>query len=229
VLGIALLALVGCGVGVAVVVGGGGSTTRDPASLSAVAHGTHPPRLVERDIARATTAFGIDGEPERISGGWEAEDPARSIYFLKSPSAWYLTYEDSSILLEPAGDREAICAARNAPFACTLPGVELLADTAADPPNRATAARAARGVLERAGLLAGSWSTLVMEPSVDVPPCRPELHTAFDCSRQVVPTRAVMLTREFGAGTTAARFGVVVGPHGRVLSVTGRVAEHTSD
>ena len=67
----------------------------------------------------------------------------------------------------------------------------------------------------------------MLDPSADVPPC-PELDTPFDCSRQQVPTRAVMLTRDFGAGTTAARFGVVVGPHGRVLSVTGRVAEHAS-
>jgi hypothetical protein len=205
------------------------STPSTEASRSVVVHGTRPPRLVEHDIARATAAFGIHAEPERIHSGWEAEDPVRSMYLLKSPSAWYLTFEDSSILLEPAGDRAAICATSNPPFACAVPDVQLLADTAADPPDAATAARQARGVLERAGLLVGRWSTFVLEPSVDVPPCRTELPTSFDCSRQVVPTRAVMLTRDFGPGTTAARFGVVVGPRGTVLSVTGRVAEHRGD
>jgi hypothetical protein len=36
-----------------------------------------------------------------------------------------------------------------------------------------------------------------------------------------------MLTRDFGPGTTAARFGVVVGPRGNILTVTGRVAERS--
>jgi hypothetical protein len=224
-LGVAVLVAAAVGAGI-LLLDGGGPSTSTRASRSVAAHGTRPPRLVEHDIARATSAFGIDAEPERVRGGWEAEDPVRSMYLLKSPSAWYLTFEDSSILLEPPGDRTAICAAEHPPFACTLPGIQLVADTAADPPDATTAARAARGVLERAGLLSGTWSTFVLDPSVDVPPCRSELETMFDCSRQVVPTRAVMLTREFGAGTTAARFGVVVGPHGRILSVTGRVAEH---
>jgi hypothetical protein len=193
-----------------------------------VMHGTRPPRMVADDIARASAAFGIDAEPERIVGGWEAEDAVRSLYLMKSPSAWYLTFEDASMLLEPAGDRTAICAASDAPFACTLPNVELLADTAAAPPDMGTAARSARRVLERAGLLVGRWSTFVLEPSTDVPPCRADLETRFDCSRQVVPTRAVMLTRDFGEGRTAARFGVVVGPDGEVLRVTGRVAEEHS-
>jgi hypothetical protein len=33
-----------------------------------------------------------------------------------------------------------------------------------------------------------------------------------------------MLTRDFGPGTTAARFGVIVGPQDSVLMVTGRLA-----
>jgi hypothetical protein len=224
-LGVALLAAAAIGAGV-LVLQSGGTSPSPRGSRSVAAHGTRPPRLVEHDIVRAASAFGIEAEPERVRDGWEAEDPVRSMYLLKSPSAWYLTFEDSSILLEPPGDRAAICATDDPPFACTLPGIQLVADTAADPPDAATAARAARGVLEHAGLLTGTWSTFVLDPSVDVPPCRSELETMFDCSRQVVPTRAVMLTREFGAGTTAARFGVVVGPHGRILSVTGRVAEH---
>jgi hypothetical protein len=229
VLGLALLAagLVGVGVVGIWVIADDDSTT-STVSRAVAMHGTRPPRLVADDIARASEAFGIDAEPERIAGGWEAEDSVRSLYLVKSPSAWYFTYEDASLLLEPAGDRAAICAAPDPPFACTLPDVELLADTAADPPDAATAARVARRVLERAGLLVGEWSTLVLEPSVDVPPCRSDLETRFDCNRQVVPTRAVMLTRDFGQGTTAARFGIVVGPDGQVLRLTGRAAEEHS-
>jgi hypothetical protein len=229
--GVVLLAagLLGVGVaGVWVATTDRDDSTTSTASRAVIMHGTQPPKLVANDIARASAALGIDAEPERIVGGWEAEDAVRSLYLIKSPSAWYFTFEDASILLEPAGDRAAICAAQDAPFACTIPNVELLADTAAEPPDAATAARAARRVLERAGLLVGEWSTFVLEPSLDVPPCRSDLETRFDCNRQVVPTRAVMLTRDFGAGTTAARFGIVIGPDGEVLRLTGRAAEEHS-
>jgi hypothetical protein len=230
VLGLTLLAVGSAGAGAAgASIAAGDDPSTPAARRSRAVHGTRPPKIVAGDVVRAAAAFGIDAEPERIVGGWEAEDRVRSLYLLKTPSAWYLTFENASLLLQPAGDRAAICAASDAPFACTLPNIELLADTTAAPPDQGTAAKAAREVLERAGLLDGRWSTIVLDPSVDVPPCRADLETQFDCSRQAVPTRAVMLERDFGEGTTAARFGVVVGPDGDVLSVTGRVAEEHAE
>ena len=97
VLGLALLAagLVVVGVVGVWVVADDDSTT-STVSPAVAMHGTRPPRLVADDIARASEAFGIDAEPERIVGGWEAEDSVRSLYLVKSPSAWYFTFEDAS-------------------------------------------------------------------------------------------------------------------------------------
>jgi hypothetical protein len=222
VIGIGLVVILAVGIGMLSL---DDSTTPRARLGSDTPHGTRPPGLAADDVARASAAFGVDAPPERIHGGWEAEDPVRSLYLLRTPSAWYVTFEDASTLLQPAGDRAAICSGGDAPFACTIPGIELVADVAADPPDPTTAARVARRTLADAGLVTGRWVTLVLDPSTDVPPCREGLSTQFDCTRQVVPTRSVMLTRDFGAGTTAARFGVVVGPRGNVLSVTGRYAE----
>lgn len=222
VIGLGLVVLLAVGIAVVSI---DDDAERRPESRAASPHGTRPPRLGAGDVTRAGRAFGIEAGPERIPGGWEAEDAVRSLYLLRAPSAWYVTFEDASTLLEPVGDRATICSASDPPFACTLPGEELVADMAAEPPGEAAATRAARGVLERAGLLTGTWTSVVLDASVDALPCRDGLDTPFDCTRQVVPTRAVMLTRDLGPGTTAARFGVVVGPRGNVLTVTGRVAE----
>ena len=222
-IGIALAVVLAVGVAV---VSLDGSRAREPSTTdrSAELHGTRPPPLTVDDVAHAAAAFGISRAPVHMAGGWKAEDRVRSLYVTRSPSAWYVGFEDSSVLLGPTGERSTICARADAPFGCTVPGVALLADTAAPPPSAATAARAARTTLTDAGLLSGSWRTKVLGPSTDVPPCRPGLETAVDCTRQVIPTRAVMLTRSFGPGTTAVRWGVVIGPRGTVLSVTGRFA-----
>lgn len=221
-LGLALVAVMAIGIAV---VAGGDSGRRSAPSGSAAVHGTEPPPLDVGDVARAGAAFGIAAEPERIEGGWEAEDRVRSLYVWRSPSAWYVQFEDASLLLGPAADRDVVCAAPDPPFGCGVPGVEFAADMAARPPDARTAARVARATLARAGLLPGTWRLITLPPGTDAAPCRPGLDTAFDCTRQVVPTRAVMLTHSFGPGTTAARWGVIVGPRGTVLSVTGRLAE----
>jgi hypothetical protein len=225
VIGVALV--VTMAVGAAIVALGGERPAPSPAEASAVEHGTRPPPLTERAVERAAAAFGIGTAPDRVPGGWEAEDRTRSLYLLRSPSAWYVSFEDASTLLEPPGDRVAICSRAGAPFACTRPEVPLVADAGAAAPDRATAAHVVRRTLARAGLLAGRWTGIVLDPSRDAVPCRTGLTTEFDCTRQVVATRAVMLTRDFGPGTTAARFGVVVGPRGNILTVTGRVAERS--
>lgn len=221
-IGLALVVIMALG---AAIVTLGDEPAPSAARASVEEHGTRPPPLTGRDVERAARAFGIAGAPDHVQGGWEAEDRARSLYLLRSPSAWYVSFEDASTLLQPPADRATVCAQPRAPFACTLPGVALVADAAAPAPDRATATSAARRTLARAGMLAGHWKGIVLDPSTDVPPCREGLTNEFDCSRQVVATRAVMLTRDFGTGTTAARFGVVVGPRGNVLSVTGRIAE----
>ncbi len=136
-----------------------------------------------------------------------------------------MLYENSSVLLGPVADRQQVCSRADAPADCAVPGTAFLAETTARPPDAATAARAARTMLTRAGMLDGTWHLRVLDAGTDVPPCRAGLPTAVDCTRQRIPTRAVMLTHGFGPGTTAARWGVIVGPRGTVLSVTGRYAE----
>jgi hypothetical protein len=223
-IGISFVAVLAIAVGV---VSLDGSTTRTPPGeqLAAEAHGTRPPPLDPDAITRAAVGFGITRAPERRDAGWEAEDRVRSLYLTESPSAWYVLYENSSVLLGPVADREEVCSRADAPADCAVPGTAFLAETIARPPDAATAARAARTMLTRAGLLDGSWHLHVLDASTDVPPCRTGLRTAVDCTRQRIPTRAVMLTHSFGPGTTAARWGVIVGPRGTVLSVTGRYAE----
>ena len=73
--------------------------------------------------------------------------------------------------------------------------------------------------------MAPGSSACALDVGTDVPPCRAGLPTAVDCTRQRIPTCVVMLTHGFGPGTTVARWGVIVGPRGTVLSVTGRYAE----
>jgi hypothetical protein len=184
---------------------------------------TRPLHLDRAAVERAVAAFGIAGEPERTREGWEAEDELQTLYLARAPSAWYVQYLNSAPLLGPAGDRATICAAPDAPYGCTVPDVEFVADVGGVPPGERDAAAAARRVLRDSGLLPGEWDELVLEPSRDAVPCRTGLVTPFPCTRQVVPSRAVMLTRELG-DAPAARWGVIVGPRGVVLSAVGRVA-----
>jgi hypothetical protein len=223
-MGIALVVVLAIGVGI-VSLDGSATRARSGAELAVDTHGTRPPPLDPDAITRAATGFGITRAPQRRDTGWEAEDRVRSLYLTESPSAWYVLYENSSVLLGPLADREEVCSDPKAPADCAVPGITFLAETMARPPDAATAARAARRMLTRAGMLDGFWHVRVLDASTDVPPCRAGLPTAVDCTRQRIPTRAVMLTRGFGPGTTAARWGVIVGPRGIVLSVTGRYAE----
>jgi hypothetical protein len=174
-------------------------------------------------VERAVAAFGITGEAERTAEGWEAEDELQTLYLTRAPSAWYVQYLNSAPLLGPAGDRATICAAPDAPEGCAVPDVQFVADVGGAPPAEGDAAAAARQVLRDSGLLPGEWDELVLEPSHDAVPCRTGLATPFPCTRQFVPSRAVMLTRELG-DAPAARWGVIVGPRGVVLSAVGRVA-----
>jgi hypothetical protein len=224
IMGISLAVVLAIGVG-AVSLDASAERAPSGAQIAADVHGTRPPPLDPDAISRAATGFGITHAPERRDTGWEAEDRVRSLYLTESPSAWYVLYENSSVLLGPLADREQVCSGPGAPADCAVPGITFLAETTARPPDAATAARAARSMLTRAGMLDGSWHLRVLDASTDVPPCRAGLPTAVDCTRQRIPTRAVMLTRGFGPGTTAARWGVIVGPRGAVLSVTGRYAE----
>jgi hypothetical protein len=187
-------------------------------------HGTLPIRLGADDVRRAAAGLRIAAEPERIAGGWEVEDRTRSLYLWRTPSAWYVHYEDASALLGPRGDRTRICGAADPPEGCAVPEVEFVADVEMAAPSARTARRVARATLTQAGFLTGRWTAVALKPGTDAVPCRHDLDTPFDCSRQVLPTRAVMLTRDFGPGTTAARFGVIVGPQDSVLMVTGRLA-----
>jgi len=223
-IGVSLAVVLALGVGI-VSLDRSGTRARSVVQLAADTHGTRPPPLDPDAIARAATGFGITRPPERRDTGWEAEDRVRSLYLTESPSAWYVLYENSSVLLGPLADPEQVCSRPDAPVDCAVPGITFLAETTAKAPDATTAANAARTMLTRAGMLDGSWHLRVLDASTDVPPCRAGLRTAVDCTRQRIPTRAVMLTRGFGPGTTAARWGVIVGPGGTVLSVTGRYAE----
>jgi len=188
-------------------------------------HGTRPMRLTEADVARIATAFGIDTPPERILGGWEAEDAVRSLYLTRTPTAWYVQFADASMLLGPRADRSTICARSEPPFGCTVPGVEFVAAMESAAPDAATASRSAEAVLTRTGLLPGRWQVVVLDPGSDPSPCRHDLDTEFDCTRQVLSTRSVMLSRQLRPRTTAARWGVIIAPDGSILSAIGRVAE----
>lgn len=188
-------------------------------------HGTRPMRFTRADVVRIATAFGIDAPPERIQGGWEAEDAVRSLYLTRTPTAWYLQFDDASILLGPRADRDAICARAEPPYGCTVPGVEFVAAMESTAPDAATASRSAEAVLTRARLLPGRWQVVVLDPGSDTSPCRHDLDTEFDCTRQVLPTRSVMLSRQLRPGTTATRWGVIIAPDGSILSAIGRVAE----
>jgi hypothetical protein len=201
-----------------------GDAGTDGARPASGAFGTRPPRLDRAAVVRAANGFGIDGAPERTPDGWEAEDDVRSLYLSRSPSAWYVHFTDGSLLLGPAGDRDAICAAPDAPYGCTVPEVTFVADAGAPPPDASTTRRVALDVLERTGLLTGDWDPLVLEPSHDAVPCPDDLETTYPCTRQVVPSRAVVLTRDLGPDAVPARWTVIVSPSGTVLSAVGRVA-----
>lgn len=200
----------------------GGSGSGGDADVT-LAPSTRRPHLDRADVARAARAFGIDTAPERTTAGWEAQDDVRELYLNRAPSGWYVQFSDSTTLLGPAGDRATICAAPEAPYGCTVPGVQFVADVGGVAPDAATAAAVAERVLRSSGLQPGRWDVLVLDPGRDAVPCRDGLQTGFACLQQVVPTRAVMLTHDLGEAP-AARWGVIVGPRATVLTAVGRVA-----
>jgi hypothetical protein len=202
-----------------------GDERDDPTAVFATAHGTRPVPLDRVAVTRIARAFGIDAEPERIVGGWEAEDDVRTLYLTRTPSAWYGTYTDSSMLLSPLGDRALICSSVAPPPGCRLPDVEFVTDVAATPPTATEARTAARRVLDEAGVSDERWRAVVLDPTDDVVPCRDDLPSRIDCTQQYVPTRPVMLSLALGGGTTDVRWGLVIGPSGDVLTATGRIAE----
>ena len=162
VIGISLAAVLAIAVGI---VSLDESTTRAPSAeqVAVDAHGTRPPPLDSDAITRAALGFGITHAPERRATGWEAEDRVRSLYLTESPSAWYVLYENSSVLLGPVADRQQVCSRADAPADCAVPGTAFLAETTARPPDAATAAHAARTMLTRAGMLDGSWHLRVLD------------------------------------------------------------------
>lgn len=186
--------------------------------------GTRPPPLDRAARMRIVEAFGVRAEPERSFAGWEAEDDVRSLYVTRTPSAWYVQFADASALLGPPGDRSLICSAHDAPPACSLPEVTFVADAEGPPPTASLARRVARDVLERAELLGGEWTSVVLDPGHDALPCPEDLESAYPCTRQRVPTRAVVFTKDFGPDTVPARWTVIVDPSGDVLSANGRIA-----
>lgn len=201
-----------------------GARTFGGAGASPDPFGTRPPPLDRAARMRIVDAFGVRAEPERSFAGWEAEDDVRSLYVTKTPSAWYVQFSDASALLGPPGDRSVICSAPDAPPACSVPEVTFVADAEGPPPTAPVAWRAARDVLERAGVLGRGWTSVVLDPGHDALPCPEDLESAYPCTRQRVPTRAVVFTKDFGPDAVSARWTVIVDPGGDVLSANGRIA-----
>lgn len=197
----------------------------DPFRRIDALHGTRPGALHEPDVARIARAFGIDAEVERTAEGWEAEDEVRTLYVNRTPSAWYALFWDSSMLLEPAGDRTMICAAVDAPAACRFSSSPLARSVGAEPPTERAAREVAQAILERAGIFDDRWQVRVHEPGPLPVPCAHDLATRFDCNEQIVRTRAVILETYLGHGSTALRWGLIVAPNGRILTATGRIGE----
>ena len=164
--------------------------SRSPRSRSVVMHGTRPPRLVADDIARASTAFGITGRRSASPAvGRPRTRPQRSTSASRRARGT-CTFENASLLLEPAGDRAAICAATDAArwrarcrtssssptsVACHLTGPTAAAAGAAS-------ARATAGLLRRRVGRRSSSSR-----AVDVPPVAPGSRRR-SLHRQVVPS-----------------------------------------
>lgn len=186
-------------------------------------HGTRPAPLRRSEVAGIATAFGIDARPERTDAGWEAEDETRSLYLWRAPSAWYLQFEDASVLLQPPADRNIVCSRAEAPHACVEPDAQFVAYTLAEAPSADDALDAAQDLLQPAGLVDGRWDVFVTGPASVPTPCRPELTTAYDCNRQRLATRSVHFERSLADGTTLLRVGMVVGPGPTVYVATGRV------
>lgn len=186
-------------------------------------HGTRPTRLRAPEVTRIAAAFGIGARPTRTGSDWEAEDETRSLYLWRAPSAWYLQFEDASVLVQPPADRAAVCDGTDPPHACVDPEAQFVADTLAEAPSADAALDAARDLLEGAGLVDDRWDAFVAEPTRLPIPCRPGLTAVYDCNRQRVATRAVHFDRSLAPGTTHLRIGVVVGPGPAVYLATGRV------
>jgi hypothetical protein len=206
---------------------GGGDERSDGVHRVDTIHGTRPGPLDREDVRRLAGALGIESEVDRIARGFEAEDGVRELYVYRTPSAWYAQFWDSSLLREPPGDRAAICAGSDPPRVCGYGSPPLVVSVGAPSPSEAAAGDAARGVLERAGILDDEWRVRVLEPSRLPVPCHYDFESAYDCNEQLVETRAVVLERRLGAETTALRWGFIVGPGGRVLQATGRLGEPT--
>ena len=100
-----------------------------------------------------------------------------------------------------------------------------MAEVAADAPSASLARERARQTLDDAGISDERWRVVVLDPSPDVVPCGETARPGVDCTQQYVPTRPVILTRELGRGTTDVLWSLVIGPDGKVLSGTGRIAE----
>lgn len=190
-------------------------------------HGTRPTRLRAPEVARIATGLGIAAQPARTESGWEAEDETRSLYLWRAPSAWYVQFEDASVLLQPSADRAVVCGSPDPPYACVDPDAQFVADTLASAPSADRALDAARDLLEGAGLVDDRWDVFVTEPTSVPTPCRPGLAAVHDCSRQRVATRSVHFERSVAPGTTRLRFGVVVGPGPTVYVATGRTLART--
>jgi hypothetical protein len=186
-------------------------------------HGTVPIALDAAKVERIARAFGVQGTPHHTAEGWEAEDALRALYLARTQSAWYAQFTNSSPLLHPVGDRTTICAASPPPEGCSVPTVRFVVDVGEPAPTAGDAIRAARSVLERAGLIDRRWRHLTTGPSPEPVPCRTGVAPTLDCTRQVLSTQAVTLSRELGPTRTALRWGIIVGPGGEILSATGRI------
>jgi hypothetical protein len=205
--------------------GTGGSEQSDALERLGAQHGTEPGPLTEHDVQRLATALGINAEVERIPLGFEAEDGVRELYVYRTPSAWYAQYWNSSLLQEPVGDRSVICAAADAPRTCGYGSSPLLVSVGEPSPTEAASADAASTVLEQAGILDDRWRVRVLEPSRLPVPCHHDFEVALDCNEQLVRTRVVVLAKRLSEDATDVRWGFIVGPGGRVLQATGRIAE----
>lgn len=225
----ALVLAVAVAITAAVVTTSGSGETDRGASVAGLDHGTVPTHLDAAAVGRIGRAFGIRARPERTAAGWEVEDTVRALYLARTASAWYAQFTDSSALLHPEGDRTTICASPTPPQGCSVPTVRFVADVGEHAPAASAAVASARGILERAEIIDRRWSDFVIGPSPEPVPCRGGVAPGLDCTRQVLATQSVMLTRELGPSRTAFTFAVVVGPGDEVLSATGRFGRPDTD
>ena len=219
-------AVVGCAVVAAAVAGAVVVASSDDQGDAPAAfgtdHGTVPTDLDAAGVQRIGRAFGITGRPEHTASGWEVEDDLRALYLDRTESAWYAQFTNSAALVHPEADRSTVCASPTPPLGCAVPGVRFVEDVGEPPPTASAAVASARRTLGGAGVIDRRWESFVIGPSLEGVPCRTGVAPQLDCTRQVVSTQAVMLTRDLGPDRTALHWAVIVGPDGDVLSATGR-------